>query len=206
MIAARQIAFGRAAGKRKPYDAEIEYLESTGTQYIDTGIRGNSVSKIKLTASGSIKNAAWLGCGTSFLSSDRLLVCTNPVTDNPPMTVTCRMDGTIVYTRANCESITDIEANIENQTITVNGEVTSVAFSGGITDRVIYLFAANYEHPMLTSGNNRIYSAKFYNIGGILTFDAIPVRVGDIGYMYDKVSGKLFGNEGTGAFIIGDDV
>ena len=37
MIAARQIAFGKAAGKRLPYDAEVEYLESTGTQYIDTG-------------------------------------------------------------------------------------------------------------------------------------------------------------------------
>ena len=26
------------AGKRLPYDAELEYLESTGTQYIDTGV------------------------------------------------------------------------------------------------------------------------------------------------------------------------
>ena len=33
----------------------------------------------------------------------------------------------------------------------------------------------------------------------------IPVRKGDVGYMYDKVSGKLFSNAGTGAFILGPD-
>ena len=35
--------------------------------------------------------------------------------------------------------------------------------------------------------------------------DLIPVRVGDVGYMYDRVSGQLFGNQGTGDFIIGPD-
>ena len=40
---------------------------------------------------------------------------------------------------------------------------------------------------------------------GVSIFDFIPVRVGSIGYMYDRVSGQLFGNSGTGAFIIGPD-
>ena len=39
--------------------------------------------------------------------------------------------------------------------------------------------------------------------------DFIPVRVGSganaVGYMYDRVSGQLFGNAGTGAFVIGPD-
>ena len=33
----------------------------------------------------------------------------------------------------------------------------------------------------------------------------IPVRVGQVGYMYDRVSGQLFGNQGTGNFILGED-
>ena len=40
---------------------------------------------------------------------------------------------------------------------------------------------------------------------GITTFDFIPVRKGTTGYMYDKVSGQLFGNSGTGSFILGPD-
>ena len=36
--------------------------------------------------------------------------------------------------------------------------------------------------------------------------DLVPVRIGSTGYMYDKVSGNLFGNSGTGSFILGPDV
>ena len=36
LIAARN---GFAVGKSLPYDAEVEYLESTGTQWIDTGVK-----------------------------------------------------------------------------------------------------------------------------------------------------------------------
>jgi hypothetical protein len=35
--------------------------------------------------------------------------------------------------------------------------------------------------------------------------DFIPVRKGTTGYMYDKVSGQLFGNSGSGNFILGPD-
>lgn len=49
------------------------------------------------------------------------------------------------------------------------------------------------------------YGFKFYEYNNLI-MDLIPVRIGDIGYMYDKVSGKLFGNEGTGEFILGPDV
>ena len=53
--------------------------------------------------------------------------------------------------------------------------------------------------------------ARFsYKVNGVTVFDGIPVRVGSgtnaVGYMYDRVSGKLFGNAGTGKFTIGPDV
>jgi hypothetical protein len=51
----------------------------------------------------------------------------------------------------------------------------------------------------------RIYSWKIYS-SNTLIMDLIPVRIGQIGYMYDKVSGKLFGNSGTGQFILGNDI
>ena len=41
---------------------------------------------------------------------------------------------------------------------------------------------------------------------GIIEHDYIPVRVGQVGYMYDRVSRRLFGNAGTGAFVLGPDV
>lgn len=51
----------------------------------------------------------------------------------------------------------------------------------------------------------RIYSFKWIKAGTPL-LDLIPVRVGDEGFMYDKVSGRLLGNSGSGKFIIGPDI
>ena len=45
----------------------------------------------------------------------------------------------------------------------------------------------------------RIYS------NGVLVRDFIPVRKGTVGYLYDRVSGKLFGNAGSGDFVLGQD-
>ena len=42
--------------------------------------------------------------------------------------------------------------------------------------------------------------------GSAVIMDCIPVRIGQVGYMYDKVSGEFFGNDGTGDFILGADV
>ena len=41
---------------------------------------------------------------------------------------------------------------------------------------------------------------------GVLERDFVPVRVGTTGYMYDKVSKQLFGNAGSGNFILGNDI
>ena len=40
---------------------------------------------------------------------------------------------------------------------------------------------------------------------GVSIFDFIPIRKDGVGYMYDNITGQLFGNQGTGAFIIGPD-
>jgi len=50
----------------------------------------------------------------------------------------------------------------------------------------------------------KLYGSKVY-INSVLVRDLIPVRVGQVGYMYDKVTGRLFGNSGTGSFILGKD-
>lgn len=64
---------------------------------------------------------------------------------------------------------------------------------------------ANNGTPDSRSFKGAIYFVKLYH-DGILVRDFIPVRVGNVGYMYDEVSGQLFGNAGTGEFILGPDV
>lgn len=51
----------------------------------------------------------------------------------------------------------------------------------------------------------RIYDLQFM-IDDELCLDLIPVRIGLEGYMYDRVSGTILANSGTGSFIIGPDL
>lgn len=58
---------------------------------------------------------------------------------------------------------------------------------------------ANAQHP------TTFYYSKWYE-NGVLVEDVIPVRIGQTGYLYDKVSGELHGNMGDGTLTLGPDV
>jgi hypothetical protein len=114
-------------------------------------------------------------------------------------------------TRLDSSSLGDSEvyANIQcvfsgsgasgTRTLTVNGS-TYTQSGAYYNKRLITLFKANF------SGAFKLYAFKIYDENNVLVRDYIPVRVGDVGYMYDKVSGQLFGNAGTGEFVLGSDI
>ena len=77
----------------------------------------------------------------------------------------------------------------------ITGELT-----GGFS---ITLFARQVASGFRPS-KYKIYSSKIYE-GDVLVQDLIPIRKDGKGYMYDKISKKLFSNGGTGEFIIGAD-
>lgn len=64
----------------------------------------------------------------------------------------------------------------------------------------------NFHDSLKRPAKGRIYWLHFYK-NGELYFDLVPVRdESGIGYMYDLVSGELFGNNGTGSLIVGPDL
>ena len=75
----------------------------------------------------------------------------------------------------------------------------------------LYLFAFNNNGTALISHdgsltNHMKISELWIKRNQETVFDMIPVRKGNVGYMYDKVSRTLFGNSGVGSFILGTDV
>ena len=79
---------------------------------------------------------------------------------------------------------------------TVSGYSLSVAiFNRNNTNGADYL---------MDNSKSRCYSSKYYR-NGTLIQHLIPVRKNGIGYLYDRVSGQLFGNVGIGAFGVGPD-
>ena len=85
----------------------------------------------------------------------------------------------------------------------------SVQTQGFTTDFLIPNDGISIFHGPFIAYAAIVYGIKF-GFGSETTYDMIPVRFtnesgGSEGAMYDRVSGQLFRNQGTGAFIIGPD-
>lgn len=210
-IAARNAILAGGGGPSPAhYDAEVEFLESTGTQFIDTGIyltgedvyiwvdfqyterRASSIIIGVLQSSpnracllNAATNTHYWRCYDAFYSQS-LIVSTSRKTQ----TIEMEGDSVKFYNGTTLQS---------TKTITNRGASTYplCMFNGyddaGLTDRFMV---------------GKFFGAQI-GLNSVLVRDFIPVRVGSgssaVGYMYDRVSGELFGNAGIGAFVIGPD-
>ena len=200
------------AGKRLPYDAEVEYLESTGTQWIDTGVKHDKPHTFDLKAncvpySGSVPAERDFFGAHSGTQESGNMVCGmfNGVVFlfNRPNN---RIDSAnIGSSRLDLDITCAFTSN--SRTLTVNGG-SYYATGASYYDCTITLFRGNpnLSYGELMNGIFRCSLFRIWNQDGILVRDFIPVRKGTVGYMYDRVSGQLFGNEGTGDFVLGPDV
>ena len=187
-----------------PYDAEVEYLESTGTQWIDTGIIPQFPDLLTYIAQVSYQNTTTrqiMGRQGSFYFG---VVNGKFQAGQGGTTTTNVVVSANVF--HNIECIIQSTSHAKNGTYSYNVDGTSGSFTITFQDQpsngTIWLFCANDANTL--RGSNKIKSFVIKRNDTVLR-DYIPVRVGQVGYLYDKVSGELFGNSGTGNFILGND-
>ena len=183
-------------GKSLPYDAEIEYLESSGTQWIDTGVipDSNTIVQFKFV-NLNITGDVIIGYFTDDTNDWRFFNHASACYFDTPNSERIA-DGNIYQnTLYELELGNYYVKNLDTGINIVSGNATSYTGISSIT-------LNNYNN--VSFSKNRWYYVKIYS-GSVLVRDFIPVRIGQIGYMYDKVSCQLFGNAGTGSFILGLD-
>lgn len=195
--------------KALPYDAEIEYLETNAeggnclinTEYIVNG-RDNDIY-ITLELLGPVRSINQIIAGAGeymYYHAYGVFVSTSPnvirLSNGGDAANTTHI--TISYnTKYNITLLHDFTYQINEET----GILSDHNYGG--PDKYPLVFFSNSENPK--SNDIRIYSFKLVKNGKVL-FDMIPVRVGDEGFLYNKVSRKLYGNSGTGKFILGPDI
>lgn len=214
MIAARN-SFLMSANL--PYDAEVDYLKSTGTQWINTGIvptnnfaaectfaiadeSGPHAILASLVTDGTIRNYLIF-----YDNNNKALKCYGAVMAGTWNIAKCASVGSLAVNRA-----VVITATISSNNLTLSGNgTTSTRPADTPGQEALGLLGAVYSDGRVVSlARASVYGCKLY-LSGSLVRDFIPVRVGSgssaVGYLYDRVSGELFGNAGTGAFVIGPD-
>lgn len=184
-----------------PYDSKVEYLESTGTQWIDTGIYGSNNSKLELDEQilelGASK--AVFGC---YATNNNLYIYQAGGNNSGKWQLGFGYNANVGTTDTNRHSFV-----FDNFDIKIDGTIIfSHTPKNFATPQTLLMFNMfNGAGEIYSSTRMRVFSCKLYN-SNTLVRDFIPVRKNGIGYMYDRVSGRLFGNSGTGQFILGNDI
>ncbi len=181
----------------------VDYIETTGTQYIDTGYYVNKNSEFILEGY-LVSSGVLFGSGTDgqFVSA-------------------CIMNHTNVYRarwRGNATSNVDMASTISCNTTRHSFKVNRTSFYiddvliGNLNStydftetRTTYIFGWNtgVGTSKLIPTNARIYSFKIYD-NGTLVRDFKPCHdTHGVYCLYDKVSATYFYNKGTGSFIAG---
>lgn len=195
-----------------PYDAEVEYLESTGTQWIDTGMVPTVDDSFYCRIKQSVvrDQCLWGLAGVVYCFSNKGVGAgngtfwghpaigqggvqnVNPLGDTDWHEILCQPSGVFV------------------DGVQINTQVTGLAQSPLNTVALFARAVNSAGGDVAKNGQGRI-SAFNIEHNGTPVRDFVPVRFTNEqgqseGAMYDRVTRRLFRNQGTGAFQWGPDV
>lgn len=202
---------GGLLNKGLPYDAEIEYLRSSGGQFIDTGVILQRADLCRMDiVFTSYQSNAWNTNGLSgtiyggpAVGNNSLKISYAAGTRDISTSVEVLLDVPYRYNLDIKNSTYIVEDYLNGTEVYHDNNITKSQYNPGrVYSMLIFGYRSNGGIP--TARQMAIYKAAIYE-NDVLLRDFIPVRIGNVGYMYDKVSKQLFGNAGTGDFILGPD-
>lgn len=199
-----------------PYQ-QVEYIESTGTQWIDTKVFADLPlelsADVSLTQPDTGSTVQTLAGGHSgSIANSRFWIASFPQGK-----INCALTYNSISTRSvpvKQRILIDVLFSNGQQTVKVDGEVyTSAANTTSQTwfraETINLLREFGSHTTSLAPLKAKVFAVKLW-MQGALVRNFVPVRfLNDNGVqegaLYDKVTGELFKNSGTGTFMIGPD-
>ena len=176
----------------------LEYIESTGTQYIDTGITGGAGLSIDLVAQGTGDKGIIVSFDQDWSGAY--------VGDNGS-----NFRANAVFTEASSLQKTNITTYWETydsklkQTTTING-ITKTVYTYARTPQKINIFRGTNWSTLDSFWVGKVYSFSIFRNGNLI-LNLVPVKnsSGVVG-MYDTVNNQFLAKQGDGAFVAGPEV
>ena len=186
---------------------ELSYIESTGTQYIDTGFSATSTN-IRVVCDWQYTKAP--SDDSIFGSQAGGAYSVVPYAYSSTILAyyvgkTGALNKSTVA--ANARYLLDLTANAGTLTTTLNGSTATATYTQPFESAYsIYVFANNSSGSAMQKTNAKLYSMQIYD-NGTLVRNYVPCinPFGDVG-LFDVVSQQFYGNSGTGAFVAGNRV
>lgn len=187
-----------------PYDSRVEYLQGTGnTTWINTNFVPTQNDLRVIIDAENTTNGDFIVWGIKG---------TNPRLNNDWYNKTRiyfrYRDYNKYFTTTAGRHTFETGPNMKiDDVIKVTPTFSSSYTFIGNTKKIVLFGAPNAAEPtsVTYAFTGKIYEFWIY-YGDELQLHLIPVRKNGVGYMYDTVSGNLFGNSGTGTFSYGNDI
>lgn len=175
----------------------IEYIESTGTQFIRTGITPTVDSSFEIVLSNVMSSGEGAIIGAGAYSSNNYLM-TQDAVGGSPLVWYYPYKQIITYDYTSKHTI-----ELYRGSITLDGTVVTSGTSIGQTSfGEITLFNVANSHYC----NYKLYSFRIYESGN-LVFEGLPAKDNNnVVCLFDTVSLTYIYNSGTGDFIGGNDI
>lgn len=185
---------------------ELEYIETTGTQYIDTGFIANQDTRLIMDFQFLGSSNKWIfgSRSSSGLNSYGLIVELNVNSFRSDYNT-----EEVYVSNSNHLNDRHIIDKYKNKTYIDNTMFGESTYSSFTCPSTLALFTLHKNDSSYDLGISRLkfYSCKIYN-NNSLTRDFIPVKrkLDNEICLYDKVSNTFFTNQGSGNFIAGPEI
>ena len=180
---------------------QVEYIQSSGTQYIDTGFKPNQDTRLMV-------DMEVLTGTTSFLFGARANSSANSSSNSFSMPqisgTSLRADYGATETAIAISPTQRLSIDMNRNTTTVNGNSVTAAAQTFTGSYSLVLFSANTAGTVnSTKTVAKLYSCRIYD-NGTPVRDYVPCTnsAGTAG-LYDLVNGVFYTNAGTGTFAVG---
>lgn len=195
------IETGGGSGKLPEGYTQLEYIESTGTQYINTGYKATSENyliKCKFAITDYAANRVLFGGGAS---TDIISVLITSDAKLKFYVGSGSVSGLLVPFVTGTEYEMECHANNGAFTVTVNGTSYSGTYSGAINkDYPLFIFANNSAGSAGQFSSARIYEFQIYDNGTLVRDYTSCYNANDEIGLHDIANKVFYGNAGSGEF------
>jgi hypothetical protein len=178
---------------------EVEYLQSTGTQYLDTWITptANMKAEVKYASNSTGQTSGVFGA--SFANNTISIVQNNNL-----------LNIELGKTSIGLTDDTEIHVSVldtKNAKVYHDGVEQSGSFSSDIPNKTLTIFGRRTNETTLYYGKCKIYYTKIWKDDSVIRYYIPCYRKSDnVCGMYDIVTDTFLTNRGTGTFSKGEDI
>lgn len=172
----------------------VEYIQSTGTQYIDSGVTCNQNTRIDVDYEPTVTQGVIAGADSGWLSNMFIIG------------IHFAAFATDSYNYSSVPQDRHV-LSLNKGVLSLDGTIKTTMSGSFTTPCNVTLFTLNRNGSKVEHGSVKLYSTKIFD-NDVLIRDFVPCyrKSDNVPGLWDKVEEKFYTNDGSGSFTVGQNI